>query len=68
VFGKYDTNKGQCTCSLLYIDISLATTVNILTKTSDICNFARYCHNNYDNFHILGIQPVYGYMENKVNE
>jgi hypothetical protein len=37
-------------------------------ETSDICNFARYCYNNYDNFHILGIQPVYGYMENKVNE
>ena len=37
-------------------------------ETSDICNFARFCHNNYDNFHILGIQPVYGYMENKVNE
>jgi len=37
-------------------------------ETSDICNFARYCYNNYHNFHILGIQPVYGYMENKVNE
>jgi len=38
-------------------------------ETSDICNFDRYCYNNYDNFHILGILiPVYGYMENKVNE
>jgi len=37
-------------------------------ETSDICNFARYCYNNYDNFHVLGILPVYGYMENKVNE
>jgi hypothetical protein len=36
-------------------------------ETSDICNFARYCY-NYDNFHILGILPVYGYMENKVSQ
>jgi hypothetical protein len=33
-----------------------------------ICNFDRYYYNNYDNFHILGILPVYGYKENKVNE
>jgi len=36
VFGKYDTNKEQCTCSLLSIDISLAITVNILTKTEGL--------------------------------
>ena len=38
------------------------------TETFDIRNFDRCCYNNYDNFHILGILPVYGYMENKVNE
>jgi len=37
-------------------------------ETFDICNFDRYYYNNYDNFHILGILPVYGYTENKVNE
>ena len=37
-------------------------------ETFDICNFDRYYYNTYDNFHILGILPVYGYMEYKVNE
>jgi len=37
-------------------------------ETFVICNFDRCCYNNYDNFHILVILPVYGYMENKVNE
>jgi hypothetical protein len=32
-----------------------------------ICNFDRYYY-NYDNFHILGILPVYGYKEKKVND
>jgi hypothetical protein len=34
---------------------------------SYICNFDRY-YKKYDNFHILGILPVYRYRENKVNE
>jgi len=42
VFGKYDTNKGQCTRSLLSIDISLATTVNILTNTDKIWRESAY--------------------------
>jgi len=37
-------------------------------ETFEIHNFDRYDYNNYDNFHILGILPVYGYRENKVNE
>ena len=35
-------------------------------ETFDICNFDRYFYNNYDYFHILGILPVYGYIENRV--
>jgi len=34
-------------------------------ETIDIFNFDRYDYNNYDNFHILDILPLYGYMENK---
>jgi len=37
-------------------------------ETFDICNFDRYYYNKYNNFHILGILTVCGYMENKVNE
>jgi len=34
----------------------------------DICIFNRDLYNYFDNFHILGTLPVYGYMENKVSE
>jgi len=30
--------------------------------------FNRYLYNYFDNFHILGTLPIYGYIENKVNE
>jgi hypothetical protein len=44
--------------------------VNMYLNSSwnKVQRLAWYCYNNYDNFHILGIQPVYGYIENKVNE
>jgi len=32
------------------------------------CIFNKYVYNYFDNFHILGTLPVYGYTENKVNE
>ena len=33
-----------------------------------MCIFNRYLYNYFDNFHILGILPAYGYTEIKVNE
>jgi hypothetical protein len=33
-----------------------------------VCMYVCVCVCIYDNFHILGILPVYGYTENKANE
>jgi hypothetical protein len=39
-----------------------------MVRDIDICIFNRYLDINFDNFHILGVLPVYECMENKVNE
>ena len=33
-----------------------------------MCIFSIYLYNCFDNYHILGTLPVYGYTENKVNK
>jgi hypothetical protein len=57
-FNKWMNTDSQHACVNMYLNSS----------QNKVQRFARYCYNNDDNFHILDIHPVYGYMENKVNE